>query len=63
MPDVDGGDVADQQDDTQPVLRRSERVRHRPDYYAEGAYIAAGRLEEGSWLRVMSTWCVSWNVF
>ena len=24
--DVDGGDAADQQDDTQPVLRRSERV-------------------------------------
>lgn len=36
-----GGGVADQQDDTQPVLRRSERVRHRPDYYAEGAFIAA----------------------
>ena len=35
--DVDGDDAADQQDDTQPVLRRSERARHRPDYYAEEA--------------------------
>ena len=40
--DVYNDDAADQQDDTQPFLRRSERVRHRPDYYyAEGAYLAA----------------------
>ena len=41
---VDGGDVADQHDGTESVLRRSERVRHRPDYYVEGAYIAGGSL-------------------
>ena len=28
-----GGSVADQEDVSQPVLRRSERVRHRPEYY------------------------------
>ena len=39
--DVDGGD-----NDAQPFLRRSVRARHRPDYYAEGAYIAAGGLKE-----------------
>lgn len=44
--DVDGGDVAGQQVDTQPVPRRSERVRHRPDYYAEGAFITAVGEEE-----------------
>ena len=49
--DVDCDDVADQQDDTQPVLRRSERARHRPDYYAEGAYIAAVGVEEPSFYR------------
>ena len=41
-----GGDVANQQGDTEPVPRRSERVRHRPDYYAEGAFIAADGIEE-----------------
>lgn len=44
--DVDGHEVADQQDGTQLVPRRSERVRHRPNYYAEGAHIAASGMEE-----------------
>ena len=41
-----GGDVVNQQNDVEPVPRRSERARRRPEYYAEGASIAADGIEE-----------------
>ena len=47
---VDGGDPhagdADEQVENEPAPRRSERVRHRPNYYAEGASIATDGIEE-----------------
>ena len=43
------GDDADEsgvQENVERAPRRSERVRHRPNYYSEGASVAAGGIEE-----------------
>ena len=40
------GDEPVVQEDVERAPRRSERVRHRPNYYSEGASIAAGGMEE-----------------
>ena len=41
-----GGGIANQQNGTEPVPRRSERARRRHGYYAEGVVIAADGIEE-----------------
>ncbi len=45
---VDHGDISEKlgAEDTMPEPRRSQRIRHRPNYYAEGVSVVTGELDE-----------------